>query len=346
MYAICLYLLFAMNLDSQKRTDVLDYILFGGVASVFIVLAIEILYIMNHTLNISTIVKIGDGGNVVLYNIAMLFVIMAVFIKVGIFPFNGWVAKVYGFCPNFLLPLYGSLTMTFGVYLLIFFQYYVIKTYDSILFASNVVTPFCIGTMVMFSLLAIKEKDMKMIFAYSTLVQASYAIICISTPNVSAVSGGILHIVHNVICKFGMFAIISQIYNSKKSYNVSVINGLFASNKIVATCFCIFIFSMIGFPFTSGFITKFYMFQGLIEEKRFYVLAFFVIGTILSLIYLWKIIQLIFFGTLNGNFIKFNNIQTLIISSTALISILFGIFPKFTLEKSQTLVIMFLQNLS
>ena len=342
---ICFYLIFANTADVQRKKYILEYVLLSGIASVFLVLAIEIIYVTFGTLNVVTLKSIAMTGNhLILMKIATLFMVITVFIKLGIFPFNVWVKKIYTTCPNFFLPFYATIAPSLMLYLVIFFEYYVIKSYDIILFTSKIVTPFCLATILIFSFLAIKEKDLRTIFAYSTLVQVSYALICLTTPNVSAINGGILHIVHNAICKFGLFVIICQLYISHKSYNISILHGLF-SNKTIALCFCILCASLIGFPLTSGFVSKFYMFQGLIEEKRFISLGVFVIGAVFSIVYFWRIIQPIFFEKAH-NSVKIDTMNQVTVVIITMASIVFGIFTKITLAKSQTIVTMFLQNLS
>jgi NADH:ubiquinone oxidoreductase subunit 2 (subunit N) len=94
------------------------------------------------------------------------------------------------------------------------------------------------------------------------------------------------------------------------------------------------------------------MFQGLIEEKRFIVVGFFLLGTILSILYFWKIIQQIFFikpqnlTNQNNNITQFSTVSEVAIIFSATLCIFFGIFTNFTLAKSQTLATIFLQNLS
>ncbi len=349
---ICCYLILSSTPNIQRKKFVLEYLLLGGISSVFIVLAIEIIYVIFGSLNITTIQLnpiILTGNHLILMKISTLFLIISAFIKLGIFPFNVWVKKIYTTVPNFFLPFYGAVASSLMLYLMIFFLYRVIGSYDILLFTSKIITPFCLATVVIFSIMTLREKDLRTIFAYSTLAQSSYVLIAITTPNVSAISGGILHIIHNMVCKFGIFVIICQIYHTAKSYNIATISHI-ASNKVITICFCILSAGLIGLPLTSGFITKFYMLQGLIEEKRFAVLGFFVFGAILSIVYFWRIIQNIFFAK-----VKHSTSQVAIVFSTAsevtviistTICIVFGIFTHFTLAKSQILATIFLQNLS
>ncbi len=361
---ICFYLILSSTPNVQKKKFVLEYLLLGGVASVFIVLAIEIIYVVFGSLNVTTIQLnpiVLAGNHLTLMKISTLFLIVSAFIKLGIFPFNIWVKKIYTTVPNFFLPFYGSIASSLMLYLVIFFLYRVIGSYDIILFTSKIITPFCLATVVIFSIIAIKEKDLRTIFAYSTLAQSAYVLVAITTPNVSAISGGILHIVHNIVCKFGLFVIICQVYHTAKTYNISTISHI-AKNKIMAICFCILCAGLIGLPLTSGFVTKFYMIQGLIEEKRFAVVGFFIVGSILSIVYFWKIIQQIYFtkqhshsktsshapqASINTQVaIKFSTTSEVAVIISAVICVFFGIFTHFTLAKSQILATIFLQNLS
>lgn len=346
LFSICIYLIFSNTLDPQKKKQTLDYLLLGSIASVFLVFGIEIIYIIFNSLNVTTIAqnKIALIGNkMVLIKISMVFILTASFLKLGIFPFSAWIRNIYTTCPNFFMPLYGSVAGMISIYMVMFFMYSVIGHYEIVQFASNIITPFCLVTIVIFSALAIKEKDVRVILGYSTVVQISYIYICIITPNASAISGGILHIIHNVIMKFGMFFIMTQVFKGAKSCTINAMNGL-GKNILLSISFCIMAASLIGIPGTSGFISKFYMMQGLIQEKRFIVFAAFICGSVLNIVYFWQIISAMYFEKPAFK-VKTSAITASGIILATLACILFGIFPSFTLEHSQFIATEILANL-
>jgi len=347
LLVICIYLIFANTTDTQKKKNTLEYLLLGGISSVFIVLAIEIIYIIYGSLNVTVIFDkspVLEKSQFILLKISIIFLVIASFIKLAIFPFTSWVRKIYTTCPNFFLPFYGSIVSSgISLYMVIFFLYKVIHNYQLLLFASNIITPFCIAGILIFSVLSVKEKDLRVLLGYSTLAQVGYIYICITTPNINAITGGILHIIHNIIVKFGMFVILTQIYNTHKTYLLDSINGL-GQNIFIGISLCIFSASLIGIPGTSGFISKFYMFQGLIEEKRFIALLAFIAGSVLNIIYLWRVISPMYFlPVLNKTKFTKTSIAAIIIAIGS--TILFGIFTNFTLAKSQKIATEFLQSL-
>jgi formate hydrogenlyase subunit 3/multisubunit Na+/H+ antiporter MnhD subunit len=347
LLTICIYLIFSNTTDIQKKKNTLEYLLLGGTSSIFIVLAIEIVYIIYGSLNVAVIFNkslVIEKNQFILLKISIIFLVVASFIKLAIFPLTSWVRKIYTACPNFFLPFYGSIIGSgISLYMVIFFLYKVIHSYQLLLFASNIITPFCIAGILIFSLMSIKEKDLRVLLGYSTLAQVGYIYICITTPNINAITGGVLHIIHNIIVKFGMFVILTQIYNTHKTYLLESINGL-GQNIFIGIAFCIFSASLIGIPGTSGFISKFYMFQGLIEEKRFVVLLAFIAGSVLNIVYLWRVISPMYFLPVSSK-TKFTKTSIVVIIITMASTILFGIFTNFTLAKSQKIATEFLQSL-
>lgn len=336
LFSICTYLIFSNTRDLQKKRQTLEYLLLGSVASVFLVFGIEIIYIVFNSLNVTTISQtqiILTGDKMVLVKIAMVFILTASFLKLGIFPFSAWVRNIYTTCPNFFMPLYGSVAGMISVYMVIFFMYGIIGNYEIVQFVSNIVTPFCLATIVIFSALAVKEKDVRVILGYSTVAQISYIYICITTPNASAISGGILHIIHNVIVKFGMFFIMTQVFKGSRSCTVNSMNGL-GKNFLLSVPFCIMAAGLIGIPGTSGFISKFYMMQGLLQEKRFITFTIFICGAVLNIVYFWQIISAMYFEKPAFK-VKTSAITASGIILATVACVLFGIFPALTLEHSQ-----------
>lgn len=343
--AICMYILCGKQQDQMKQENTLEYLLLGGVASTFIVLSIEIIYVLYRSLNVSVIFEthlILNNSTMVLLKIAMTMLILASFLKLGVFPFTLWVKKIYTTCPISLLPFYGSVMSGILVYILMIFLYKTIHMYEIIAFCSNIVTPFCVATILVFSLLAVKEEDLRVILGYSTLTQVAYAYLCIVTPNLNTLTGGILHIVHNMIVKIGMFAIVLHVCKKTGVYKISSMEGI-GKFFWIGISFCIFAASLVGIPCTSGFITKFYMIQGMIEEKRFIVVMVFIVGTVLNIMYMWKIIVLMYFKKNEVN-IKINNIDTIFIVLIAMVVVIFGFATQLTVDKTQSIAIEFLQS--
>ena len=98
---ICICLIFANTHINSNKKNTLEYLLLGGVAAVFLVLAIEIIYIIFGSLNITAIShygKIITANEIVLLKIATMFIILTSFLKLGVFPFTTWVRKIYTTC--------------------------------------------------------------------------------------------------------------------------------------------------------------------------------------------------------------------------------------------------------
>ncbi len=345
---ICICLLFANTHINSNKKHTLEYLLLGGVAAVFLVLAIEIIYIIFGSLNVTMIVESGRVLNVnemILFKIATVFIVLASFLKLGVFPFTTWVRRIYTVCPNNILTFYGCVASTVSVYLVIFFLYKVLHSYELIQFASRIITPFCLAGVVIFSLAAVREKDIRVIMGYSTLAQVGYIYACFVIPNVNTLTGGVLHLMHNVIAKFGMFVIIGAVYLRSKSYHIAAMSGL-GRNVPLGIAFCVLAASLVGIPGTSGFVSKFYMFQGLVEEGNFITIAIFVAGSVINIVYMWNIISLMYFphGEEKKD-ISIAKFPCVIACGVAMVIVLFGFATNFTLAKSRSIATEFLQRI-
>ena len=345
---ICICLIFANTHINSNKKNTLEYLLLGGVAAVFLVLAIEIIYIIFGSLNITAIShygKIITANEIVLLKIATMFIILTSFLKLGVFPFTTWVRKIYTTCPNHLLTFYGPVVSATSVYLVIFFLYKVLHNYELIQFASQIITPFCLAGVVIFSIAAIKEKDMRVIMGYSTLAQIGYIYVCLVIPNVNTLTGGVLHLMHNVIAKFGMFVIIGAVYLRAKSYHITVMSGL-GKNIPLGIAFCILAASLVGLPGTSGFVSKFYMFQGLVEEGRFVTIGVFVVGSVINILYMWNIVSLMYFPQdEEKKDVSIARFPQVVACGVAVVIVLFGFTTNFTLAKSRSIATEFLQRI-
>ncbi len=348
LMTICICLVFANTDSTHNKKCTLEYLLIGGVGAIFLVLAIEIIYIIFNTLNISIIAEYSDSFNVSedsLLKVVVSLIILTSFLKIGIFPFTSWVRKIYTVCPRYFLPFYGSVISNIAIYTLLFFLYGALHRYSLIIFASHIITPFCVMGILLFSVTAIKERDLRVMMAYSTLAQVGYIYISLVTPNIHSIAGGIIHMMHNSLVKFGIFVFIVQLYNLRKSYSVSAIKGV-GSNTLVGIAFCILAASLIGIPGTSGFISKFYMVQGLVESGKFFVLAIFTVGTVLNMVYIWRIISAMYFEKHPDSEVVFPALSQILIMIPAVVVVIFGVVTNYTLEIPQQIATNFLQSLN
>jgi len=149
-------------------------------------------------------------------------------------------------------------------------------------------------TVIMASIFALKQDNLKLRLAYSTISQLSYVVMAAGMFNYKAIIGGSFHIAAHAFAKITLFFAAGAIYTASKKKNISELNGIGKRMPITCSCFAIGALSMIGLPPTAGLISKFYLMQGAHERSEYFV-AELIISTVLNAMYFLPIIFAMFF---------------------------------------------------
>ncbi len=151
-------------------------------------------------------------------------------------------------------------------------------------------------TILVASLLALGQDNLKARLAFSTVSQLSYIILGGALLNSSGVLGGIAHISNHAVSKITLFLCAGSIYVSAHKTEVSQLSGLARRMPWTMGAFSIASLSIIGIPLTSGFVSKWYLALGTVEgDGRFALLAVLLVSSFLSAAYLGPIIYKAYF---------------------------------------------------
>jgi multicomponent Na+:H+ antiporter subunit D len=151
-------------------------------------------------------------------------------------------------------------------------------------------------TVVTASIIALRQDNLKLRLAYSTVSQLSYVVMACGMYNYKAIMGGSIHIASHAFAKITLFFAAGAIYTASKKKYISQLNGLAKRMPISCACFAIGAISMIGLPPTAGLISKFYLMLGAHERSEYFVTEL-IISTVLNASYFLPIIFAMYFKT-------------------------------------------------
>jgi multicomponent Na+:H+ antiporter subunit D len=187
-------------------------------------------------------------------------------------------------------------------------------------------------TIVMASFIALTKDDIKARLAYSTVSQLSYVIIGVALVAPAAIQGGLMHIGHHAFSKITLFFGAGAIYVASHLKSIAKMNGLGRRMPWTFGAFGVASLSMIGMPPVCGFVSKWYLVNGALDQGQAILLAALLLSTALNAGYFVPIFYRAFFmapdpGTDMGQYKEAPLSMVVPLVFTSIVSVILGLFP-------------------
>ncbi|MAE76707.1 MAG: cation:proton antiporter [Planctomycetes bacterium] len=269
-----------------------------GAAKVFLLAAIILVYDLTGTLDFQS------GGILSAAHVAehptLLFVIFGLFLfgfaKNAIMPLHGWLPAAMVAPTPVSALLHAVAVVKTGVFsTLRVFLFIFGPTAMRSIGADQLALIAASVTILVASLLALGQDNLKARLAFSTVSQLSYIILGAALLNASGVLGGTAHITNHAVSKITLFLCAGSIYASTHKTEISQLSGLAKRMPWTMAAFAIASLSIIGIPLTSGFVSKWYIALGTVDSQSFVVLGVLLTSSLLSAAYLGPIIYKAYF---------------------------------------------------
>ncbi|WCR57807.1 proton-conducting transporter transmembrane domain-containing protein [Wolbachia endosymbiont of Ctenocephalides felis wCfeJ] len=288
------YVLVSMGRDKKALVAAFEYLISGTIGATFYLFGIGLLYSMTGTLNMSDmaekIVPLYDNNIV---KLGTLFIFVGLSIKMALFPLSRWLVNSYSEAPSFI-SIFFSGTVTKVIIYVFIRIFHTVFHQNFFLFKpplNNVIFTLALCAIVFGSIYAITARDIKRLFANSSISQIGYIILMLGLNSKTSLFAAILHTVNHSIIKTSLFmtaGCISYKFDSTRMENLS---GLKKSIPYTTLAFTLLSLALIGVPLTSGFVSKWYMMKAIIESHAWISLIVFAIGSFLALVYMWKMVE-------------------------------------------------------
>ena len=293
------YALIAMGDRGDGVVASFNYLIMGTVAASFILLGIGYLYAVTGSLNIADMQNLLPSiydNKVVLA--ALAFFMVGFSIKVGLFPLHAWLPDAYTHAPSAASALIAGLMTKVGAYAMIRFMFSVFtpEFVIDITRMAEILTWAAALAILVGSVLAIAQSDIKRMLAYSSISQIGYILLGVGLANVIGMQGGLLHILNHSLMKCALFLVAGAIFYRTGIRNLHQFQGLGKKMPVTTTVFLIAGLSMIGVPGTVGFTSKWYLALGSIEAGQWIFVVVILISSLLNIVYFWRVFDNIWFG--------------------------------------------------
>jgi multicomponent Na+:H+ antiporter subunit D len=151
------------------------------------------------------------------------------------------------------------------------------------------------ATVIIASLIALMQDNLKRRLAYSTVSQLSYVVLAAILLTPISIVGAAMHIAAHAFGKITLFFAAGSIYTAAHKTEVSELDGIGWRMPWTMGAFAIGALSMVGVPPTAGFVSKWFMLSAAFDTKQYFALAVIVLSTLLNAAYFGPIVYAAFF---------------------------------------------------
>ncbi|MCC7413695.1 MAG: monovalent cation/H+ antiporter subunit D family protein [Gammaproteobacteria bacterium] len=151
-------------------------------------------------------------------------------------------------------------------------------------------------TVVSASVVALRQKNLKRLLAYSTIAQLSFVVMAVAIFKPLAEMGAMVHMVTHAFGKITLFFAAGSIYTAAKKTEIDQLKGIGRRMPWTIAAFTIGALSMIGVPPTAGFVSKWYILAGAFQAESYFAIFTIVASTVLNAAYFLPIVFIAWFS--------------------------------------------------
>ena len=313
------------NDDAEKRKKaVLKFFIYTLAGSLFMLVGFAYLYTLSGSFLLDDLYKLELSSSEQFWIFLAFFAAYA--IKIPIIPFHSWQASVYQKAPTVGTMLLSGIMLKMGLYSVIRWQLPIApdaaKTYMPILIGLS------IAGVIYGSIVALRQKDLKKLLAYSSLAHVGLIAAGCYTLTLDGLNGAVYQMIAHGFVIVGLFFCAEIIYRRYETRKIADMGGIRAQTPKFSSMFMILVLASVALPGTYNFVGEFTVLYSLSQVN----LWFAVIGgttIILGAYYMLRMYQNVMLGDTNSKAfadVTLNEAITLIVIIGFLL--FFGLYPK------------------
>ncbi|MEM8885600.1 MAG: proton-conducting transporter membrane subunit [Planctomycetota bacterium] len=274
------------------------YLVMGTTAGSLYLLGLACIYMRTGTLNMADFAAIvPEVADQVPVQIGVVLLLTGLALKSALFPLHGWLPDAYtdgGSTATALIAPIGTKAALYAMLRVTYFLLGPALVADGALVA-DVIAYLGAAGILWGSFLAMSQRELKRMLAYSSVAQVGYIALGIGLASGYGFIGAVLHIVNHACMKACLFLVSGNLRQVvHHSYLPNIDSSVRRKMPWSMAAFSVAAVSMIGLPPTAGFFSKWYLALGTVEQGRWVLLASLLISTLLNAVYFVRVFEQIY----------------------------------------------------
>ncbi|MDH8702016.1 NADH-quinone oxidoreductase subunit N [Dysgonomonadaceae bacterium PH5-43] len=273
----------AFNKYQEKSAEAgVKYILLSALSTGIMLFGLSFLYGALGSFYFEDLASVMLASPMVI--VGFIFFFSGLAFKLSLVPFHLWTADVYEGAPTAVTAYLSVVSKGAAAFALIFSIYKVFGNIEIVW--SNILWWVTVITITLGNLFAIRQKDIKRFFAFSSISQAGYILLGVIAGTAQGMTAMVFFILVYVFSNLAAFGVIGAVENQTNgNTKISAFNGLSKTNPRLAFVMMLAVFSLGGIPTLAGFFSKFFIFMAAAEQEYYWLVFIALLNTVISLYY-------------------------------------------------------------
>jgi multicomponent Na+:H+ antiporter subunit D len=287
-----------MAIGSEKApVAVFRYIILGTVGAYFYLLGVGFIYFSTGSLNMADVAQILPGlSDSRLVAAAAVFIVIGLGLKMALFPFHIWLPDAYTYSPSGVITFVAPLMTKVFAYVIIrmLISVFMPGYLTEVLPIMTVLGWLAAAGIIIASVMAIAQKNLRRMLAYSSVAQICYVALGIGLANPLGLIGAMLHILNHAFMKACLFQVAGGIKHQTGLFQIPNLAGLGRRMPWTMGAFTVAAVSMVGIPPAAGFFSKWYLVLGSVEANNWVFVAVILISSLLNAVYFFRVLDKVY----------------------------------------------------
>ncbi len=335
LQSLSLYILVSFSKEDFSSSEAgVKYFVIGSLSTCIFLFGVSLIYGLIGSTSFSYISAFmaDQYAMPIMLIVGLIFILVSVSLKISAAPFHMWTPDVYQGAPTIVTAFLSTIPKIAAFSILI--RLLVHPFGEIIVDWGKIVIILSISSMVIGSLGALRQTDLKRLMAYSTINHVGFMLMGLIPGSEDGITAICIYLIFYLSMNLGVFLFILNMQRDNVNVtSIKDLSGLYKSQPIMATCLSVILFSMAGIPPLAGFIGKLIILNIVIDNNLFFLAIVAVLTSVISAFYYIRVIKSIFFDSpgeeLDG---LYNNQSRFLLSLLAIFNLTVVFYPQFFLN--------------
>jgi NADH-quinone oxidoreductase subunit N len=332
LQSLALYVVAAFDRDSTRSSEAgLKYFVLGALSSGLLLYGASLVYGFAGSTGFDALAALfkrtAEGGPPMGVVIGLVFIIAGLAFKISAVPFHMWTPDVYEGAPT---PVTAFFSVAPKIAAMALFIRVLYGPFGPLVHEwRQVVVAISVASMVLGSVTAIWQSNIKRMLAYSSIGHVGYALIGVAAGSEAGVRGVLIYMAIYLAMSVGSFCVVLAMRRGGRMVEeIEDLAGLARSQPLLAFAMTLLMFSMAGIPPLAGFFSKLYIFLAAVDAKLYSLAVIGVLTSVVGSYYYLRIVKVMYFDSSTQIFDRpLDRDVGAILAGTALFVAFFIVYP-------------------